>query len=172
MGRGNIVLRGALVALSSMTQADQTKFCVWLQSDELRSLIDDPRQPGLEDQMKWFKRVQQPDRKFFSLVSVPDGVLIGNCGFVDIDTARQEATLRITIGNPDYVGQGLGTEAVQLLVGYGFGTMSLKHILLKVVATNVRAIRTYEKAGFTKASEETKEGKTIVTMSLMKPARV
>lgn len=171
MNRQN-VLTGALTALRPMTEADQTKFCIWLQNDELRSLIDDPRQPGLEDQMKWFKRVQQPDRKFFSLVTVPDGKLIGNCGFVDIDPARQEATLRITIGNPDYVGKGLGTEAVQLLVGYGFGTMSLKHIILKVLDSNVRAIRTYEKAGFTKSSEETKEGKTILTMSLMKPARV
>jgi len=171
MNRTN-VLTGTLTALRPMTEADQTKFCVWLQNDELRSLIDDPRQPGLEDQMKWFKRVQQPDRKFFSIVTVPEGILIGNCGFVDIDAARQEATLRITIGNPDYVGKGLGTEAVQLLVSYGFGTMSLKHIILKVLDTNVRAIRTYEKAGFTKASEEKKEGKTIVTMSLMKPARV
>lgn len=165
------VMKGALTALSPMTEADQTKFCVWLQSDELRSLIDDPRVPGIEDQMKWFKRVQQPDRKFFSLITVPDGKLIGNCGFVDIDTTTKEATLRITIGNPDYLGKGLGSEAVSLLVHYGFESMSLQRILLKVLSTNTRAIRTYEKAGFVPESEETKEGKTIVTMSLLKTAR-
>ena len=165
------IMSGTAAALSHMTEADQTKFCLWLQSDELRSLIDDSRVPGLEDQMQWFKRVQQPDRKFFSLITVPDGTLIGNCGFVDIDPAHQEATLRITIGNPDYRGKGLGTEAVSLLVHYGFESMSLKRILLKVLATNTRAIRTYEKAGFLPSSEEVKEGKTIVTMSLMKPSR-
>ncbi len=165
------VMKGSLTALSPMTEADQTKFCVWLQSDELRSLIDDPRVPGIEDQMNWFKRVQQPDRKFFSLITVPDGKLVGNCGFVDIDTATKEATLRITIGNPDYLGKGLGSEAVSLLVHYGFESMSLQRILLKVLSTNTRAIRTYEKAGFVPESEETKEGKAIVTMSLLKTAR-
>lgn len=162
---------GTSISLVAMTEADQTKFCVWLQSEELRSLIDDPRVPGLEDQMKWFSRVQKPDRKFFSLVTAQEKTLIGNCGFVDINSAPQEATLRITIGNPDYRGKGLGSEAVSLLVQYGFESMSLKRIFLKVLATNARAIRTYEKVGFTKTSEETKEGKTIQTMSLMKPAR-
>lgn len=167
-----VVLAGRNVSLTQMTESDQTKFCVWLQSDELRTLIDDPRVPGLEDQMKWFLRVQKPDRRFFSLITVSDSQLIGNCGFVDIDPARQEATLRITIGNPDYTGKGLGSEAVQLLVRYGFESMSLKRILLKVLSTNSRAIRTYEKAGFVKESEEKTDGKTILTMSLMKPVRI
>ncbi len=171
MKRG-IVLKGALVALSQMTEADQTKFCIWLQNSELRLLIDDDRVPGLEDQMKWFKRVQQPDRKFFSLIAIPDGKLIGNCGFVDIDNARHEATLRITIGNPDYLGKGLGTEAVSLLTHYGFESMSLKKIFLKVLSTNTRAIRSYEKVGFSVMSEETKDGKTIMTMNFVKPARL
>lgn len=166
-----IVMKGARTALSPMTEADQTKFCIWLQSDELRSLIDDPRVPGLDDQMKWFKRVQQSDRKFFSLITLPEGVLIGNCGFVDIDPTAQEATLRITIGNPDYLGQGLGSEAVGLLVRYGFESMSLQRILLKVLSTNTRAIRTYEKAGFSVESEDTKDGKTIMTMHLAKTPR-
>lgn len=165
------VLRGTLTALSPMTEADQTKFCLWLQSDELRSLIDDSRVPGIEDQMKWYKRAQQADRKFFSIITVPDGVLIGNCGYVDIDPVRQEATLRITIGNPDYVGKGLGTDAVELLVRYGFEFMSLKKIMLKVLDSNPRAIRTYEKVGFAKEHEEKKEGKTVLTMFLMKPTR-
>lgn len=165
------VLSGSYVALCPMTEADQTKFCMWLQNEELRSLIDDPRVPGLEDQMKWFKRVQQADRKFLSIIAVSDGILLGNCGFVDIDPARQEATLRITIGNPDYIGKGYGSEAVRLLVRYGFESMSLKRIILKVLKTNARAFRTYEKAGFAVQSEDIQDGKSIQTMSLMKPAR-
>lgn len=162
-----IALAGTQVSLAEMTEADQTKFCVWLQSEELRSLIDDPRAPGLEDQMQWFQRVQQPDRKFFSLLTVPGGELIGNCGFVDIDAATQEATLRITIGNPDFLGRGLGSEAVSLLVRYGCERMSLKRILLNVLATNARAIRTYEKAGFQRQGEETKNGNTLLIMQFL-----
>lgn len=162
----DIVLSGEKVALATMTEADQTKFCVWLQNDELRELIDDPRVPGLEDQLKWFKRVQQPDRKFFSLVTVPEGILIGNCGFVDIDSAKNEAVLRITIGNPDYRGKGLGTEAVSLLLRHARTQSGWKRLTLKVLKSNLRAVRTYEKTGFKPLSEEKKKGKELLTMAL------
>ncbi len=171
MSTRKTTLTGMSVSLVEMTESDQSQFCAWQQSSELRALIDDPRVPTLKDQMQWFMRVQKPDRRFFSLVTVPDGQLIGHCGFVDIDPARQEATLRITIGNPEYLGKGLGSEAVQLLVRYGFESMSLQRILLKVLSTNARALRTYEKIGFLKTSEETKDGKTTVTMTLLKPVR-
>jgi RimJ/RimL family protein N-acetyltransferase len=168
----DIVLSGRSVALAVMTESDQPKFCLWLQSDELRGLIDDPREPGIEDQMKWFKRVQKRDRKFFSLVTVPDNTLIGNCGFVDIYDDKQEATLRITIGNPDYLGKGFGTEAVKLLLEYGFERAGWKEIRLNVLASNTRAIRTYEKCGFTSVAEEKKDDKTLLTMHVLKPVRV
>lgn len=171
MKERSVAMGGEHVALAAMTEADQTKFCLWLQSAELRTLIHDPRIPSLEDQMQWFRRVQKSDRMFFSLVTVPDGVLIGNCGFVDIDASGHEATLRITIGNPDYIGKGFGTEAVELLVRYGFSSMNLKRISLKVLASNDRAIRTYEKVGFVRESENMSDGKKIVTMILSQPSR-
>lgn len=161
----SIILAGQHVALAKMTEADQAKFCLWLQDEALRRLIDDPRIPSLEDQLQWFKRVRQPDRRFFSLVTKPEGVLIGNCGFVNIDPKKKEAVLRITIGNPDFRGKGLGSEAIALLVRYAVSEAQWKRLTLKVHQTNVRAIRSYEKSGFTVTGEETKEGNTILTMS-------
>jgi RimJ/RimL family protein N-acetyltransferase len=160
-----IVIAGSMVSLVEMTEADQTFFQEWLQRPELRELIDDPRIPTLEDQMKWFKRVQEPDRKFFSLVT-KDGMLIGNCGFVHIDAAKKEATLRITIGHPEAVGKGYGSEAVQLLVRYAFETAKWKKLHLKVLKDNARAIRSYEKSGFTIDGEHLQNGKSILTMTL------
>ncbi len=172
MNQRKSVLTGTHVSLAEMVEADQTKFCVWLQNPALRSLIDDSRVPDLKEQMKWFLRVQQPDRKFFSIVTVLHGELIGNCGFVDIDPVRQEATLRITIGNPDFIGKGYGSEAVKLLVRYGCESMSLKRILLKVLESNTRAIRAYEKAGFTLHSREQSNEQPILTMQTTLPDRI
>lgn len=152
-----------------MTEADQAQFQEWLQHPELRVLIDDPRIPTMEDQMRWFARVQQSDRRFFSLVTVEDKQLIGNAGFVDIDTEKNEATLRITIGHPDATGKGYGSEAVNLLVRYAFEIAGWKRLILKVLASNMRAIRVYEKAGFSPVSEDVQDGKTISTMQLLRP---
>ena len=157
-----IILSGERVALAEMIEGDQIHFQAWLAGNpELRELIADERVPTMEDQRKWFKRVQQPDRKFFSIVTVPSGELIGNCGFVDIDQEKKEGTLRITIGHPAFLGKGLGTEAVQLLVRYGFERAKWKRIILKVLRSNERAIKTYEKAGFRHLSEGLQDGKII-----------
>jgi RimJ/RimL family protein N-acetyltransferase len=44
--------------------------------------------------------------------------------------------------------RGLGTEAVRLLVGYGFEQLGLHRIELEVYSFNPRARRAYEKVGF------------------------
>lgn len=161
-----IVLPGERVALAEMTEADQEYFCRWLQDPELRSLIDDHRVPTMEDQMRWHERVQQPDRKFFSLVTIPDMQLIGNAGFVDIDPAKETATLRITIGHPEARGKGYGSEGVELLLRYGFEMKRWKRIKLVVLKTNQRAIRTYEKAGF--VPSEVQENDATLSMVLQR----
>ncbi len=164
-----LVLSGANVALAVMIEEDQPKFQEWLQNSVLREQIDDARVPTMEDQKKWFLRVQEPDRKFFSLVTVPDSALIGNCGFVDIVPDKNEATLRITIGDSTSHGKGYGTEAVGLLLKHGFEVLKLKRILLKVLTSNLRAVRTYEKVGFAVLSENTENNKAILTMSIRSP---
>jgi RimJ/RimL family protein N-acetyltransferase len=169
MTNRTIILGGKNVALAAMTLADQPQFHAWLQDSELRDLIDDQRIPTVRDQTLWFERVQKPDRKFFSLVTVPEGALIGNAGFVDIDSKLSEATLRITIGHPEFRGKGLGSEAVSLLVAYAFEIAKWKQINLKVLKTNERAIRSYEKSGFKIASEHLQDGRTVFTMTLDSP---
>jgi diamine N-acetyltransferase len=59
------------------------------------------------------------------------------CGFIGID-----------IGEPECRGRGYGTEAIRLMLEYGFHALSLELIELTVVASNVAGIRAYERAGF------------------------
>jgi RimJ/RimL family protein N-acetyltransferase len=44
--------------------------------------------------------------------------------------------------------KGYGTEAVELMVKYGFEMLNMHRIWLRVFERNKRAIRTYEKVGF------------------------
>ncbi len=74
--------------------------------------------------------------------------LIGTVSLVDIDAINRSAELRIMIGDVDYHCRGFGTEAVRLIVRYGFEDLNLNRITLGVFANNPKAIRCYEKAGF------------------------
>ena len=57
------------------------------------------------------------------------------------------ATLGIALGR-EYIGRGYGTDAMRVIVSYGFREMGLHRIQLGVAPFNPAGIRAYEKAGF------------------------
>jgi RimJ/RimL family protein N-acetyltransferase len=54
----------------------------------------------------------------------------------------------IFIGEKRLWNQGYGTDAMRLLLQHGFNTLNLNRVALDVYDTNLRAVRSYEKAGF------------------------
>ncbi len=156
MKNRHIIRIGEKAILAEMTELDQPFFQQWLATnEELRKQIADHTVPSLEDQAAWFARSQADDRKMFSILTLKTDELIGNGGFVDIDHKHKTAQLRITLGHGEFVGKGFGTDATKLLIAYGFEKMGLKRIYLHVLIDNLRAIRSYEKAGFVKKEEYT-----------------
>ena len=77
-----------------------------------------------------------------------DGNFIGNCALFNDDKLAKTTELGITIGNKLYWGKGYGSEAVQLLVDYGFRYQNFRKIWLNVHSNNERAIKAYQKVGF------------------------
>ena len=75
--------------------------------------------------------------------------MIGGTGFFNLDKRVRCAEFGIMIGDKTCWDQGYGAEAVRLLCRHGFSTLNLNRIYLRVLETNPRAIRAYEKAGFT-----------------------
>jgi RimJ/RimL family protein N-acetyltransferase len=75
------------------------------------------------------------------------GRLIGRISLREIDTRKAHARLGITFGAP-YIGQGLGTEALALFLDYYFTDLGFEAMLLDVAAPNQRAVRSYERLGF------------------------
>ena len=57
------------------------------------------------------------------------------------------ATLGIALGR-EYIGHGYGTDAMRVIVSYGFREMGLHRIQFGVAPFNPAGIRAYEKAGF------------------------
>jgi RimJ/RimL family protein N-acetyltransferase len=155
MENRRIIMKGENVGLAEMLAEDQPFFQKWLsENEELRRIIENPEIPDEESQRKWFQRNLEPDRKMFSIIVLDDERLIGHCGFVEIDDTAQTGQLRITLGDTNVHGKGYGTEATQLLLRYAFDTMGLASVWLRVRDDNPRAIRVYEKTGFTPAGTD------------------
>ena len=75
------------------------------------------------------------------------GCLIGRISLRDIDNGKAQARLGITFGAP-YIGRGLGTDALGLFLDHYFTDLGFLVLLLDVAAPNQRAVRAYERLGF------------------------
>jgi RimJ/RimL family protein N-acetyltransferase len=74
-------------------------------------------------------------------------VLVGDIHLMGVRPKDRCATLGIALGR-EHIGCGYGTDAMRIIVGYGFREMGLHRIQLAVAPYNPGAIRVYEKAGF------------------------
>lgn len=100
---------------------------------------------------KWFASlVDRSDLKIFGIEKLASKQLIGSCQLFNIHTIHRSAELQIRLGSIEERNQGLGTEAVKLLLKFGFVDLNLNRIYLNVIEQNERAIRSYEKCGFIK----------------------
>lgn len=84
----------------------------------------------------------------FGIEVIAEKLLIGVAELTNVEWINRHAVVGISIFNSSYHGKGLGTEALQLLLWYGFSVLNLRSVHLSVYAYNERAIKSYQKIGF------------------------
>lgn len=102
--------------------------------------VDGRPGPNLEDHsgrnMEWtiaLKDTQEP---------------VGIAQLGHMDPLGHQASLGLVIGRKDLWGQRLGSDTLDVLLGFGFGALGLNRIYLTVEARHEKAIRLYERFGF------------------------
>jgi len=150
---------GDRVRFRGVERSDIPRFVEWLNDPEVQDgiMIHHPMSQAEEE--GWFDRMltRPVDERVMGIEARDESaegkpmtwVLIGTCAFDNIDWRVRSAEFGILIGDKQYWNRGYGTEAVRLLVKHGFTTLNLNLIFLHVFDTNPRAIRAYQKAGFT-----------------------
>ena len=150
----NDLFRGALVRLTA-EEPEQLGKAIWRfdRDSEFRRLLDDgpPSLWSTKKIQEWFEKDGLDEEgkgiEFF-IRTLKDDRLIGFVGLWDTSWSHGDAEVGIGIGDREYWGQGYGTDAMRVILRYGFMELNLKRITLGVFAYNARAIRSYEKSGF------------------------
>ncbi len=73
---------------------------------------------------------------------------VGVISLMNISEADASADLSIIVGEKEDRDQGLGTEAIRLILRYAFEDQELSRVALSVFEFNELAMRSYEKLGF------------------------
>ena len=74
---------------------------------------------------------------------------LGEVVLNDLDPDNESVGFRISLSPAEVLGQRYGTEATRAVVGHAFDDLGLHRVALEVFAFNPRALRAYEKSGFT-----------------------
>ena len=83
-----------------------------------------------------------------------DGELAGAAFLYDVREAGRKARLAIGMYAPQFLGRGLGTESVRLVLRHAFGTLGMHRVDLRVLDFNDRAIAAYRACGFVEEGRE------------------
>jgi RimJ/RimL family protein N-acetyltransferase len=140
---------GARVRLTPLEESDLPLLFTWINDRDLVLLSSAFSPVSAADHRRWFDDIRRrPDTYIFAIRRQGHAPPIGTCQLHHVNGVHRSAELQIRIGDRDARGLGLGTEAIRLLVQFGFKELRLHRISLHVLVSNTVAQRAYEKAGF------------------------
>ena len=100
---------------------------------------------------EWIQKDQEKDPPSvysFCIRKLDDNRLIGFIGLDGDIFTHGEAFVGIGIGERQFWSKGYGTDAMKVILRYGFLELNLRRVALTTFEYNPRAVRSYEKAGF------------------------
>jgi RimJ/RimL family protein N-acetyltransferase len=149
------MLQGEMIHLTVENPEVMAKnFSQWNQDTGwVRFLDSDPSR--LLSEKKWQEWLEKDLEKsgsneiFFAIRDLEGDALIGFIGLFDLYKSHGDALVAIALGERKFWGKGYGTDAMRVMLRYAFNELNLRRLGLIVFEYNPRAIRSYEKVGFT-----------------------
>lgn len=137
------------IYLRLMEIADTDKIVSWRNKDIVRNHFIYQEPFTKEGHLNWIHtQIESGNVVQFIICEKSGNRDVGSVYLRDIDREKKCAEYGIFIGEEDALGKGYGTQAADLILNYAFGKLKLRSVFLRVFADNIRARKSYEKAGF------------------------
>lgn len=110
----------------------------------------------------WIKKALAVKNDYrFAICVKKTGQYIGNVQLINVEEGKGE--FHIVIGDVNFWGQGIGQQAAELILYFGFNFLNLDRITLEVHKLHVVAQRLYQKLGFQSFGNRDNFIKMVVT---------
>lgn len=171
-------LEGETIKLRLMEKEDTDYIVKWRNEDFVRKNFIYRGPFTREGHERWIREMIETGRVVqFIICERENGQPVGSVYLRDIDPVHHKAEYGVFIGEEKALGKGYGTQAAGLMVQYAFEQLKLHKVMLRVLAENVQARRSYEKAGFVQEAylqeEVFLEGvyRDVVYMAVLNPGK-
>jgi RimJ/RimL family protein N-acetyltransferase len=105
----------------------------------------------LTGKAKWkeeMETIPEPYSFDWTIVTRADGRVIGFISLFRVLLVHRNCTVGIGIGDRADWSKGYGSDAMRIVLRFAFQELNMHRVSLDVVASNARAMRSYEKCGF------------------------
>ena len=137
------------ISLRLMDKEDTDRIVTWRNQDFVRRNFIYQQDFNREGHEKWIRTMIDTGLAVQFMICIGEEQRpVGSVYLRDIDRIHKKAEYGIFIGEKDAWGQGYGTWAAKKMIAFAFEKEGLHKLMLRVLAENQGAIRSYEKAGF------------------------
>lgn len=143
-----MILQGKNIYLRLMTEKDTDLIVRWRNRDFVRKNFIYQKPFTAEGHLQWIETMIKTGRVVQFIICTKEEKPVGSVYLRDIDEVHHKAEYGIFIGEEEALSRGYGTEAAKLMIGYAFEELKLHKLMLRVLAGNERAKKSYENAGF------------------------
>ncbi len=138
------------LAPKGTTEEEIEKFTEWMNDFQVTDYIGRTSQIVTYDgEKQYLENAAKNDNTInFNIVETATDKLIGTVALEHFNWIERSAVLGIFIGEKDFRSNGYGTEAIKMILEYGFKYLNLHSIRLDLLSINERAHKCYLKCGF------------------------
>lgn len=147
-----MLLTGEKVYLRSVEEADLATLVAWRNTPEIWAQFYNKFPLSLSGQKAWFDNLNASERRKLFLVCLQgQDSPVGTIGLDNIDFANQCVEIgSVLVAEKAALGKGVAQEAMRLMCDFCFNHLNMNRIYLSVFANNSRAVKLYEKCGFSR----------------------
>lgn len=150
-GYGDSILAGSLVRLRGVRDDDLATLARWeLDAGRMTMLwnrVAPPSEAAAREQLAKWSANQESDLGLAVETLADPPTLVGHLTVQGARPKDRCATLGISLGR-EHLGRGYGTDAMRIIVDYGFRELGLHRLQLSVAPFNTAAIHVYQTVGF------------------------
>ncbi len=155
----NRFIKGKQIYLREVRESDVNQtYYKWLNDPEINLYLESRYIPmSLKNILKYVESKDgNMDEVFFAICWNNNKNHIGNIKLGPVNWIHRRADIGILIGDKEYWGKGIATEAIQLVIEYAFKTLNIHKLTAGCHSTNIGSLKAFQNAGFSIEGERKK----------------